>query len=141
MREYLENMLDDHIAGIANIFATISDPIDSKHWFMSPEYHALEFIIVNSLYLLLVFIGYIIVLRKNVPEQQKATCVGFDCQFDTECLLQAKQTIWFEKLLLYATAMSSCKCCLRLLSADQRPQEWITCIQCICLLCICNVCI
>ncbi|GAM21462.1 hypothetical protein SAMD00019534_046370 [Acytostelium subglobosum LB1] len=55
--------IDDHIYAIASIFETISSPVDKQHWYLSPEYHATEFIYANVSYLMLIYFAYILILR------------------------------------------------------------------------------
>eukprot|EP01133_Synstelium_polycarpum_P019064 gene19064-22829_t len=57
--------MEELIQSLAEIFETISQPMNKDHWYMTPEYHALEFVGVNAAYFLMFIIGYIIYLRSN----------------------------------------------------------------------------
>ncbi|KAF2071884.1 hypothetical protein CYY_006811 [Polysphondylium violaceum] len=59
-------MIDITTKYLVQVFHTISDPIDERHWFLSPEQHALEFIYMNLTYILVIIFGsYLLKGRKS----------------------------------------------------------------------------
>ncbi|KAN0023206.1 hypothetical protein ACTFIU_011369 [Dictyostelium citrinum] len=57
---------------IGETFLSISDPIDHRHWFLSKEQHAYEFIFMNLFYLVVIFIGINLNKKREHENQRKS---------------------------------------------------------------------
>ncbi|KYR01572.1 transmembrane protein [Tieghemostelium lacteum] len=60
------------IESISNVFSSISDPISDKHWFLTPQQHAHEFIIMNAICMLLIIVGRSMVSNEKLGTLKKS---------------------------------------------------------------------
>ncbi|EGC30923.1 hypothetical protein DICPUDRAFT_83165 [Dictyostelium purpureum] len=68
-------MFNRVVKALAYTFLSISDPIEKKHWFLTPEQHAIEFLIMNTFYLITMYLGYKLLKRNQIINKNRPLMV------------------------------------------------------------------